>query len=94
MQNWLDIYGAEFEGHWIHWDKAGVVVGGCLVLTREVRKGVLSLRSVYFNATGTATERTPFAEFNDVLFVSQFRSEIAADLAEFLKAQAWDRVFI
>lgn len=94
MQNWLDIYGAEFEGQWIHWDQAGVVVGGCLVLTREVRKGILSLRSVYFNATGISVERTPFAEFNDVLFLTQFRSEIAADLADFLKSRQWDRVFV
>ena len=94
MQNWIDIYGAEFEGQWICWEKEGVVVGGCLMLTREVRKGIFSLRSVYFNATGTATERTPFAEFNDVLFLAQFRSEIAADLADFLGSQPWDRVFI
>jgi CelD/BcsL family acetyltransferase involved in cellulose biosynthesis len=94
MQTWLDVYGAEFEGHWVCWDIDGVVVGGCLIVVRLVRKALFSLRSLYFNATGNASMRTPLAEFNDVLFVEKYRQEITADLVEYLQTQRWDRMFV
>jgi len=94
MQTWLDVYGAEFEGHWVCWDTDDTVVGGCLIVVRLVRKALFSLRSLYFNATGSASARTPLAEFNDVLFVDEHRGGITADLVEHLQLLRWDRMFI
>ncbi len=94
MQHWLNIYSAEFDGNWIRWENDGEVVGGCLILFNVVRKGIIPLRSGYFNATGQTRERTPFSEFNDLLFVEQHRQEIAADLCQILESLSWDRLFI
>lgn len=94
IQTWLDVYGQGFLGQWICWDMNGRVVGGCLILTRVMRKQVFSLRTTYFNATGDATERTPLAEFNDVLFIEPYGEKIANDLAKFLMTQQWDRLFV
>lgn len=70
------------------------MVGGCLILTRVTRKHIFSLSTIYFNCTGDASERTPLAEFNDVLFIALYRKEIANDLVNFLTTQKWDRLSI
>ena len=94
MQGWLNIYGSDFEGQWVSWSVDGQTVGGCLMLTREVRDQIFSFRCVYFNASAHAAERTPFVEFNDVLFVSQYCNEIAEDLANLVDCQPWDRIYL
>ena len=93
MQSWLDTYAHDFAGQWVCWHVGDEIVGGCLLLTHTKRKWLFSLRSVYFNATGEARDRTPLAEFNDVLFVEQYRQEIAQDLTQLLNLQAWDRLY-
>ncbi len=94
IQTWLDVYGRDFSGHWICWDIDGKVVGGCLILIRVTRKQIFSLRTIYFNATGDSAQRTPLAEFNDVLFIEPYGEKIANDLAEFLMTRHWDRLSI
>ena len=63
-------------------------------MTRVTRKYVFSLTTTYFNCTGDASERTPLAEFNDVLFIEPYSKEITNDLAKFLTTQEWDRLSI
>jgi Acetyltransferase (GNAT) domain len=92
LESWLKIYGGDFEGWWIRWDYDGEVVGGCMVSMRVATEGKVPLRSLALNATGQASERTPFAEYNDVLWVEPYRHEIAADLCTFLQSQTWDRL--
>jgi CelD/BcsL family acetyltransferase involved in cellulose biosynthesis len=94
LQTWLDVYGSEFDGHWIRWEEQGAVVGGSLILLRSVRKSLIGIRTVYLNATADATARTPFAEFNDVLCTDRHTFAIAGDLARFLRALRWDRILL
>ena len=64
---WLEVYGGDFQGQWVHWREGESVVGGCLLVTRVVRRRLVPLRALFLNATGEATDRTPLAEFNAIL---------------------------
>src|SRR5215472_9449645 len=81
IQNWLDVYGSDFRGYWIHWTNDGAVVGGCLLLERSVAWHGFRLRTLYVNATGEAPARTPLAEYNDILHITEFAEPIAVDFA-------------
>lgn len=94
LQTWLDVYGREFQGLWVSWDEDQRIVGGCLLLTRTVRKRFVPLRSLYLNATGEASERTPLAEFNDILHVSGYEDAITRDFLDLLNAIEWDRLLL
>jgi CelD/BcsL family acetyltransferase involved in cellulose biosynthesis len=92
MRTWVEVYGAEFGGSWIRWEEGGEVVGGMLLLTRTMRKWLVPLRSIFFNATGEASERTPLAEFNAVLCRPGHEAAVARDLAQLLASERWDRL--
>jgi CelD/BcsL family acetyltransferase involved in cellulose biosynthesis len=94
IQNWLDIYGADFEVHWIHWTRGEEVVGGCLLLQRAIAVRFVKLRTLYVNATGEARVRTPLAEFNDILHLRGFEEEIAADFAQIVRSMSWSRLML
>jgi Acetyltransferase (GNAT) domain len=94
LQTWLEVYGDEFDGHWIRWEEGGVVVGGCLFILRTMSKALVGIRSGFINATGDASVRTPFAEFNDVLFIAHYAQAIASDLSRFLAERPWDRLVL
>jgi Acetyltransferase (GNAT) domain len=94
LDTWLEIYGDEFDGEWVCWERDGKAVGGCLVLSHTLRKGLIPLRRLYLNATGMPAERTPFAEFNDVLYLPSYCEEIARDFAAYLLARRWDQLFL
>lgn len=91
-QNWLDIYGADFEVDWIHWTSGKEVVGGCLLLRRTIAVRFVRLRTLYVNATGDARVRTPLAEFNDILHLRGFEEEIGADFAQIVRNMSWSRL--
>lgn len=94
IQNWLDIYGADFEVQWIHWTSGEMVVGGCLLLRRTISVRFVKLRTLYVNATGDAKFRTPLAEFNDILHLPGFEEEIAADFAQVVRSMSWSRLLL
>ena len=96
LQSWLEIYGSEFEGQWISWEKDGAIVAGCLCVTRRVHKNIFTFRTLYLNATGEATARTPLAEFNDILHLRDvacdLEREIIEDFAQLLLFSSWSRL--
>ncbi|MET0807334.1 MAG: GNAT family N-acetyltransferase [Pseudoxanthomonas sp.] len=92
MQSWLEVYQKDFDGQWIRWQRGGATVGGCLVLSRVMWKGGVPLRSVFLNATGEGPERTPRAEYNDILHVAGHESAIATDMARVLAGMRWSRL--
>lgn len=94
MRSWIDVYGRDFRGEWVHWTHEDQVIGGCLVLERVVRVKGVPLRSLFINATGLAAQPTPLAEFNDVLHLAPHRAAIAADLAQWLARRPWTRCFL
>ncbi|WP_374594559.1 GNAT family N-acetyltransferase [Aquabacterium sp.] len=94
LQGWLDQYGRDFGGQWVRWEHEGRVVGGCLLLSRTVRKRRIPLRTLFINATGEATERTPLAEYNDVLHLPGYEPAIATDLAALIGTTRWDRLVL
>ena len=94
LQTWLEVYGHKFEGQWIHWEDGNTVVGGCLLVTRIVYKRFVPLRALYLNATGEALERTPLAEFNDILHLPGYEVAIAADFAQFVNELPWSRLLL
>jgi hypothetical protein len=94
MQTWIDIYGADFQGTWVHWEVAGHVVAGCLLVERVVWVKKIPFRSVYLNATGQASAPSPLAEFNDVLHLPGHGSSVAASLAELMRTRHWSRLVL
>lgn len=91
IQSWMEVYGDDFDGQWVHWEHDGVVVAGCLLVTRMAGKWLLPMRSLFLNATGETTRRTPFAEYNDILCLSGFEDSIAVDAARVVSAMRWSR---
>src|SRR5581483_10276938 len=94
IQTWLEIYGDDFEGVWVHWEMQGAVVGGGLLLERVVRVKNIPFRSIFLNATGVAAQPTPLAEFNDILHIEAYRTQIADDLARMIHEKSWDKLLV
>lgn len=92
LENWLDLYGSGFSGQWVHWSCNGRVVGGCLLLNRPIRIGGLFFRTVFLNTAEATRERSPLAEYNDILHVDGFESAIANDLVALLSEMEWHRL--
>ena len=94
MQSWLEVYGGDFQGLWIRWRYNGATVAGCLLVSRVVWKRFIPLRSLYLNATGEAVERTPLAEFNDILHLEGYQDAVAADFVRLVDQMPWDRLLL
>jgi hypothetical protein len=94
METWIGIYGAEFSGDWVSWSWNGLVVGGCLLLRKTVRIRLFSMPTLYLNAAGATSTRSPLAEHNDVLFVPGHDDAIVRDLTDFLSELAWSRIVL
>jgi hypothetical protein len=93
MQTWLEVYAADFDGHWVHWKVDGRVVGGCLLLVRVIKVKGVPLRSVFVNSAGIASAPTPLTEFNDVLHLPGYKYAISASLTQLMLRKAWSRFF-
>lgn len=91
MQSWLETYGHEFHGFWVHWDVGGVPVGGCLILQRTVWRHHCPMSTVYLNTTDDTSDGSPHMEFNGPLYVAGMRDVIAEELAALLVAKRWTR---
>lgn len=91
IQTWLDVYGDEFKGQWVHWQHDGRVVGGCLLVTRITWPWLMPMRSLFLNATGQSPRRTPLAEYNDILHLPGFDAQIATDAARIVREMRWSR---
>lgn len=91
IQTWLDVYGDEYQGQWVHWQHDGRVVGGCLLVTRMTWPWMMPMRSLFLNATGQSSRRTPLAEYNDILHLPGFDAQIATDAARIVREMRWSR---
>jgi Acetyltransferase (GNAT) domain len=91
METWLETYGGHFEATWLQWTWRGMTVGGCLVLANASRIGIFRVRTLFLNTTGVTPDRSPLAEFNDILCVAGFEDAIIADAAALLSNLRWDR---
>lgn len=94
LRSWLEVYGRDFDGYWVHWRHGGAVVGGCLLVSRVVWLKFIPLRTFFVNATGDARERTPTAEYNDILCLAGFESEVSEDLANLTMELRWHRLMV
>ena len=94
MESWLEVYGLEFEGSWVRWESSGIVVGGCLFVTRRVWKWAVPMKTIFLNATGESVHRTPMAEYNDILHLAGYEAAIATDAVRVLRAQRWSLLSI
>lgn len=94
IETWLETYGAGFECEWVRWEAQGRVVAGVLAVAGRRRVKGLPIRAVYTNATGEARERTPLAEYNDVLCAPGWEAAAASALAGYLDARRWDCAYV
>lgn len=95
MHSWLEAYGDLFPGDWVRWEREGEVVAGCLLAHGSFRpRAGLRLRALFVNATAEASERTPLAEFNDVLCLPGEEAAVARDFASLLGELPWHCVFL
>lgn len=94
MQSWLDVYAHEFTGWWVRWQDGDSTVAGCLLLRRVAWKQFIPLRTLYINATGEASERTPLTEFNDILCRPGYEDAVVNDFVALLGKMPWDRILL
>jgi glycosyltransferase involved in cell wall biosynthesis len=94
IQTWLESYGADFTGMWIHWEADGQVVGGCLLLERISWLRGIPLRTLHLNATGELPRPSPHAEYNDVVHVVGYQTAIAEDICKLLATRPWSRLLL
>jgi hypothetical protein len=94
MSHWIDVYGADFTGSWVHWEAGGRVVAGCLLVERVIRVKGVPFRSQFLNATGKAGSPTPLAEFNDVLHLPGHADAVATEFVQLLRDRAWGRLLL
>ena len=94
LESWLEVYGGDFKGCWVRWESGGIVVGGCLLVTRTIWKWAIPMKTVFLNATGVSERRTPMAEYNDILHLAGYEAAIVADVARVLQAQSWSLLSI
>lgn len=94
IRTWLEVYGGDFDGYWIHWRHDGQVVGGCLLVARVIWLKFVPLRTLFINATGDACERTPTAEYNDILCLTGYESAISTDFADSIAELGWHRLMV
>ena len=94
MQTWVDLYGADFQGSWVHWEIDGQVIAGCLLVERVLWVKTIPFRSMFLNATGSAVHPSPLAEFNDVLHLPGHGRAVAASLAKLIRERAWSRLLL
>lgn len=50
MQLWLESFGADFSGLWLHWEQDGQVVAGCLLLQRVQWIRGIPMRTIFLNS--------------------------------------------
>ena len=74
LENWLELYGSGFTGTWVHWSCNGRVVGGCLLLTRPIRIGAMSI------TTTESTLQTGFAGYGTIVAHSIDRNAFGQSL--------------
>ncbi|CAN5324371.1 hypothetical protein BH11PSE11_BH11PSE11_28940 [soil metagenome] len=91
IETWLETYGIDFEGSWVWWTSDEKVVGGCLLLTRRISIAGMEFQSLFLNAAGFTSARSPVAECNDVLCVEGFDEAVADDMIALLAEMEWDR---
>ena len=94
LESWLEVYGGEFEGVWVRWEDGGMVIGGCLLVTRKSWKWGIPIKTISLNATGESARRIPAAEYNDVLHFAGYEAAIAIDLARVVRTMRWSRLSI
>ena len=94
LATWLEVYGSEFSGCWVRWSEADRVVGGCLLVERVISRRGIPLRTLFVNATGEATQRSPLAEYNDLLALPGHHAALAEDLARLLAGRRWDCIHL
>ena len=94
LESWLEVYGEEFEGVWVRWEVGGMVIGGCLLVTRTLWNWGIPIKATFLNATGESTRRVPAAEYNDILHLPGYETAIAIDLGSVLQTMRWSRLSI
>ena len=52
---------------------------------------MMPMRSLFLNATGQSSRRTPLAEYNDILHLQGFDAEIAMNAARIVREMRWSR---
>ena len=94
IQTWLDIYGKNLDGIWVRWEHRGVVVGGCLLVTRVATKWLMPMRFIFLNATGETARRAPTPEYNDILYVHGYEESICADATQLVQSMRWSQFHV
>jgi hypothetical protein len=91
IQSWLDVYADAFTGQWVHWEKAGQVVGGCLLLKRTVWWRFIPLPTVFVNVAAETAQLSPWSEYNEPLFLAGHEEAVAQALGELISGTGWAR---
>jgi CelD/BcsL family acetyltransferase involved in cellulose biosynthesis len=91
LRSWIDVYGADFTGHWVRWQERDRTVGGCLLLKRTVWWRFIPLPTVFVNVAAETTPLSPWSEYNQALFVEGYEVRVAEALAQLIGTMAWTR---
>lgn len=87
---WLETFGPSLKPELLAFRHEDEIVGCCLLVWRTRLVSGIPLRQVYLNCAGEDLADTTYIEFNSLLSLPGHEREVAASLAGYLKARAWD----
>jgi hypothetical protein len=94
MQSWLDVYGAEFSGSWLRWERGAETVGGCLLLRRRLSRRGLPVETRFLNCADGVPSLPPPVEYNQILHRAGAGVDVARDLALVAGEERWTQFVI
>jgi len=94
VETWLDVFGPLLQPAVLLFRGPGNdVVGACVLVRRNVRKGPFLIRRVYINTAGESDDDSPCIEFNELLCKPGHEHGMAVALKSFLDGgPSWDEL--
>jgi CelD/BcsL family acetyltransferase involved in cellulose biosynthesis len=94
VETWLEIFGAALRPHVVVFrrrdEQSDEIVGMCLVVYRDERRGPFPVRRAYLNTTGEDELDDTCIEYNGVLARPGSEAAVGAALGTWLLGERWD----
>lgn len=92
LETWLEVFGPQLNPSLLLFQSENQPVGACLVSKGSSRSAMIPVQRISLNATGESPQDATYSEFNDILCLEGWESEVAVALAEYLSHDEWDEL--
>ncbi len=90
IETWLEVFGPQLNPSLLLFQSENQPVGACLVSKGNSRSAMIPVQRISLNTTGESPQDTTYSEFNDLLCLEGWESEVALALADYLSRIEWD----